>query len=248
MLDTASPRSEYHDRNHIMQSKPDLSPTTQQPQQIPQTSEGESISQAEPPPPQIAESEREIPAPPTPLEPKEASAWRLEGDTVQSTQERQLSARIGKPASTEWSFTFPDKAQWTQCYLYRCAGSGRDNEYIVTPQMEPKMPDVLKRVMLVPWQNVDGIVAFWPVTVPSPDRRSEWHISALAIAERAMTGWIRMTSIMSAGLYRAVLPENPRPEPQWPDPARLNELLEAAVKDRLIDSEDHPIFREFVMR
>jgi hypothetical protein len=47
---------------------------------------------------------------------------------------------------------------------------------------------------------------------------------------------------MGLGGYRIYQAEGALTEPEWPD-RTLNEILEIAFRDRIVDSEHHPVVR-----
>jgi hypothetical protein len=86
-------------------------------------------------------------------------------------------------------------------------------------------------------------VFIWPLALPSEGgRRSDWHETAREAAERAKKAWVRLSADMSLGAYRIYQAEGALSDPTWPEKS-LNELLEIAFKDRIIDREDHPVVR-----
>jgi hypothetical protein len=88
-----------------------------------------------------------------------------------------------------------------------------------------------------------GVLFMWTVRVPASDGRSnEWHVSAAAAAELAMSRWIRMRSNMSLRAYEIFQAESKIPDPEWPD-ISFQEITRIAFRDRLINTSDHPVIR-----
>jgi hypothetical protein len=88
-----------------------------------------------------------------------------------------------------------------------------------------------------------GTVFIWPVRIAAGDRgRSNWHLSAMDAAEAAKKMWIRVTANLSAGAYEYHAAMITLPEPEWPT-LTFSEILRIAFRDRIIDSEDHPVVR-----
>ena len=69
----------------------------------------------------------------------------------------------------------------------------------------------------------------------------------MAAAELAKAKWIRMQADMALSGYRIYQAEGQLSEPEWPG-APFNELLDIAFKDRVIDSQDHPVFNKLLGR
>lgn len=76
---------------------------------------------------------------------------------------------------------------------------------------------------------------------------SGWHETAMVAAERGKTKWVRMQADMALGGYRVFEAQGQFSDPEWPT-TPFNELLEVAFKDRVIDSEDHPVFNKLLGR
>lgn len=190
----------------------------------------------------------DIPAPDKPLKPADLKKWRADVTIAPAIEEKQVVATMGKPSKTEWFRTWVNREDWTGCYLYKKSGAGSNSLHIVMPELAPKMADCVKPAILVPWCNPDGMIGFWPVTIPDSVQPCVWHTSALAIAETARSSWQRMVSDIRNGYYRSAVAENPRPDPAWPEMEIIERLLEAAVGNSLIDSETHPEFIEYMMR
>ena len=191
----------------------------------------------------------EIPSPPKPLNPSELTDWRLPDECGGALEEeKQVVAEIRKPKNTEWFQVHPKKDDWAVCYIYAQPGAGRETTYIVVPRIAAIMADCVKKVFLVPFSTADNTIGFWAMKVPEPGQKMAWHTSAIAIAESARTTWHRMVADCRNGFYKAVTAVNPRPAPDWPDRTVINSLLNAAVGDRLIDSEEHPVVKEYLMQ
>ena len=73
-------------------------------------------------------------------------------------------------------------------------------------------------------------------------RRNDWHATAREAAELAKGGWVRVAADMSLGAYRIFKAEGQLVDPAWPDQS-LNDLLRLGFRDRVIDSDAHPIVR-----
>jgi hypothetical protein len=60
--------------------------------------------------------------------------------------------------------------------------------------------------------------------------------------ELAKSKWIRLAADMGLGGYRIYQAEGELSEPVWPDKP-LQEILKIAFRDRIVDSENHPVVR-----
>ena len=78
----------------------------------------------------------------------------------------------------------------------------------------------------------------WPIVLPDENRRLNWHLSALEAAGNAELEWTRMQANMSVGAYEIFAAEQDLGAPEWPE-LSMNELLEIAFKNKIIDRPDH---------
>jgi hypothetical protein len=92
-----------------------------------------------------------------------------------------------------------------------------------------------------------GGMFVWPASLPDPNSRGNgdrWANSALKVATRAKTEWVRMVpETLSIGGYRMLVARGEYPDPVWPD-RTLSETLKIAFADQFIDSMDHPVIRD----
>jgi hypothetical protein len=122
--------------------------------------------------------------------------------------------------------------------------------YFVAPAMIPKLraiSDVFVAV-LVQFMTKQRVLGIFPLKMPSDSSgRNGWQDTALAAAELAKTNWVRMQADMALAGYRLMKAKGDLGEPEWPA-LSLSELLNVAFKDRVIGSEDHPIFNKLLGR
>jgi hypothetical protein len=117
--------------------------------------------------------------------------------------------------------------------------------YLVHPLMVPHLdPDDLFYAYLCLAVSKSGIVFFWPVKVPSKERRNAWNESALVVAKQAVDNWVKMRSRQEdgkgAGFYEAEIPIANFGDPVWPE-LSLKALYDITFKgDRIINRIDHP--------
>ena len=117
--------------------------------------------------------------------------------------------------------------------------------YIVHPAYVQRLdPSLWSLYTLYLTINRQKTVFLWPVKLPGPDGRlTNWHISAIEAAERAMKDWIRVAANMALGAYETSVAENQYVEPEWPE-LPFRELLKMGFKGRLIDGPDHPVMQK----
>ena len=118
--------------------------------------------------------------------------------------------------------------------------------YLVTPALWPELAteSTFSPRALFTAANRQGVLFLWPCRLPGPDGKiDDWSRTALAAADMARTGWVRVASNMALGAYDVFEAKGDLPEPEWPD-VPFKELLRVAFKDRLIETLDHPVLRK----
>ena len=106
---------------------------------------------------------------------------------------------------------------------------------------------------LRPTLIVCGITAsqsrfLWELTLPasgSNRRTNQWHETRLACAKKAVDTWIRLEADTDAGGYNFVEPLTTIPDPDW-GKETFRQLFVIAYRDRIVDSVDHPVVKEFL--
>jgi hypothetical protein len=115
--------------------------------------------------------------------------------------------------------------------------------YFVIPELRYELAGELKPVMLVTAISRQGVVILWPVGLPDEGgRRNAWADSSREACEMAKDNWVRLAADMSLGAYRIYQAQGKLSEPVWPD-KKLPELMKLGFKDRIVDSEDHPVIK-----
>jgi hypothetical protein len=93
----------------------------------------------------------------------------------------------------------------------------------------------------------NNTIFIWPLKIPQPDggRGKRWHESAFDARAWALKGWVKVRSDRSISGYRVFQPEGIIPDPKWPDMS-FEEILEIALRGRIIKSSDHPVVRKYL--
>ncbi|HLG85503.1 MAG TPA: hypothetical protein VKY22_31260 [Bradyrhizobium sp.] len=118
--------------------------------------------------------------------------------------------------------------------------------YFVAPAVIPHLRAVtdLSIATLVQFATKQKVFGIFPLKIATDATApTGWHNTAMAAAELAKTKWVRMQADMALGAYRVFQAEGQLSEPEWPDMS-LNEMLDIAFKDRVIASDDHPVFNK----
>jgi hypothetical protein len=115
--------------------------------------------------------------------------------------------------------------------------------YLVDRPLWSELPGEITPMVLYTAISRQGVVFLWPVRLPGEDGRiDEWNRSAMEAAELATTMWVRIAANMHLGAYEVFEATGDLPNPEWPD-VTFQALLEAAFKDRVIGTLDHPVIQ-----
>jgi hypothetical protein len=170
------------------------------------------------------------------------------GGLMVGTREIVSKIPVRKPARQEF-YRVRVGEEWS---LVTYAFEDKDTReiYFVPPEMVRSVFALgeLLTVKLVPAVTKQGVTLLIPAKLPSEGTSmTGWHETMLVAIERAKTSWIRVSADMALGGYRVFAAVGDLGEPEFPDMS-LSEMLEIAFKGRVIDSEDHPVFRKLVGR
>jgi hypothetical protein len=122
--------------------------------------------------------------------------------------------------------------------------------FLIAPEMRGAMLalDQLTPVKLVLAITRQNVLIMVPAKLPSDTGSSSgWQESLLMATERAKETWTRTAADMSLGAYRVWEAIGNLSDPTWPDMS-LNEMMALAFRDRVIDTEDHPVFNKLLGR
>jgi hypothetical protein len=172
-------------------------------------------------------------------------ALRITDDGGPKRKEKRLlsTVTVKRPGEAQYFRTHPDEDMSWVGFVYTYE---KDGSVWFVPRPSPAYDELtdlttkLRRVRLALCVTKRGKVYFWPV---SQTDQGTWGSSAREIVEIAKTRWIRVVSNREEGIYDPFEPEDPIPDPTWPDKS-LSELLKLAFKGRVIDRADHPIIED----
>jgi hypothetical protein len=165
-------------------------------------------------------------------------------DTPFGVRKALLTVPVRKPPPTKFfrvhpdhhidMFAIEDKEERGETYFVR----GREVVDLV--------PEFVKPVRLRLIVTRQGDAMLWPVKLPREERRrDDWGKSACEIAGLAERRWLRMSANMNLGCYEAFETVADLGEPRWPEESWAT-ILKIALRDRVIDSEDHAIVRQIL--
>jgi hypothetical protein len=172
------------------------------------------------------------------------AALRLTPESAALVGSREVVAHVPvrKPNRVDFFRVHPDPdmSLVTTVFLDK-----EENEcFFVAPEMRDALLGEIRPVLLLTVITRQGVVSIWPMRIVTDGtRRDAWAETSAEAAEFAKRKWIRMPADMSLGAYRIFEAQGELSEPVWPDKT-LQQLLEIAFRDRVIDSEVHPVIRK----
>jgi hypothetical protein len=170
-------------------------------------------------------------------------ALRLSPDAAAIAGTREVLAHVAvrKPNRTEFVRVHPDSAMSLVTAVF--IDKEERETFFVAPAMREALVGEIKPVLLMVALTRQGVVFIWPVPMPDESgRRNAWAETARQGAELAKSAWVRLAADLSLGAYRLYQAEGALSEPTWSDKP-LPDLLEIAFRNRIIDSDDHPVIR-----
>lgn len=149
------------------------------------------------------------------------------------------AVRVVKPPKMEFIFIHPT---WRE-YIWMILPDfkRRREAHLVLPAIAKSLPNICRRVLLVPYCSDDGNYYLW--YIPQEDatgRINEYNKSAMRQLERAADKWCQFEANMGNQTYNVYEAIQQREAPSWP-PQGLDFLIRKAFEDRIITTKDHPL-------
>lgn len=117
--------------------------------------------------------------------------------------------------------------------------------YLVHPNTLQSVGDLAVPTTLYTAITRNGDIFFLPVRISRSDSRSDsWNDSRRAAAELAKNKWLRMTANTNTSCYDVYEATGNIPDPEWPTDFTLEDLLNIAFKDRMIEGHEHPVLKK----
>lgn len=155
---------------------------------------------------------------------------------------------IDKPPKAHFFRVRPGEEYSAAFSLLDAGKMGGEGRYAITPQVAGLAADQTRFVQLRQAVTQFGATCLLPVPLPGSDGRTNpWHVSLARAVKLAETRWIRISADMQRGAYTVFEALGHLGEPQWPTES-FDELLELAFRDRIIESEDHPLIQQLLGR
>ena len=170
------------------------------------------------------------------------NAFRADSGPIAVPVESGIDAvRVEKPRRMEFVFMH---AEWRD-YIWVIPGDfkGKWEAHLVAPKIAVAYPQVCRKVLIVPYADVNGNYFLWPI--PQEDaagRINQYNRSAMRRVAQAAGRWCQFEANMGNQTYNLYEALDQREAPQWPHEG-LTFLVEKAFENRIVMTADHPIFR-----
>lgn len=156
-------------------------------------------------------------------------------------QEIATGPPVRKPSRQEFFRVHPDPSMSLITSVY--VDQDQRETHYVPPRMRDALLGEARAALLLPAITAQNVLMIWPLMLSlDSGRRNGWADTAQEAVEYAKKDWVRMSADMALGGYRVYRAQGSLPDPKWPEKS-LQELLDAAFRDLVIDSEDHPVIR-----
>jgi hypothetical protein len=118
--------------------------------------------------------------------------------------------------------------------------------FLLSPLLAPDLRSLWVHKTLITYINRQGVLALWPIRLPSEDGRIDnWNASAAEAAQIAVENWVRVSSNMSLGAYDVYVASGEIPDPEWPE-ISFEEILNTAFRGHIIDDLNHPVIKRLL--
>ena len=154
---------------------------------------------------------------------------------VSGVKKKLTTVPVRKPSKTQWVRVHPEKKMDTVLLKY---GESGEDLFLVEPELQVEVEQLAKAYRLVLAIDRQGDPFFWPIALPDDTRPLNWHLTAMEAAENAELEWTRIQANMNLGAYQIFAAEGNLEDPEWPE-LSMNELLDIAFKQKIIDRPDH---------
>ena len=127
-----------------------------------------------------------------------------------------LTIPVRKPNRQDFIRVHPDDSYYLETAVLELK---EDREtYLVSPEIWSELRQEIIPKVLFTYINKQGVLSLWPVRLPGEDGKlDQWNTSALEIAERAKSKWLRVVSNRALGAYEPYLATGDFQEPEFPD-------------------------------
>ncbi|MGY3147711.1 hypothetical protein ACVWYQ_004710 [Bradyrhizobium sp. USDA 3397] len=164
---------------------------------------------------------------------------------LEGAEEVLSSVSVRKPPAEDYVRVHPDREMTITVALHESRDGYTSEYFIVMPKMLSTMIGLRGAFYAQLYVTVtrSGSAMLWPVKLPTGGAGNPWYESALHGAELAKANWIRIFADAGQKQYRIMKALGENNPPKFPNKP-MNELLEIAFKNHVIDNDDHPICRK----
>lgn len=173
------------------------------------------------------------------------ASFRLDTNFSEGAADEELTTvPLVNPAKDWWVRTSEDPED--RYGLVWVLKHRRNGFQLVNPAFVHTLEGLCRPVELVLAVNSTNEVFVWPVPVPAKGYAlSDAESSMRMAAQHALTSWTSVRWDKDVMRYRILKKPELTKEPTWPaGETTFQAILEIALRDRLIDSPDHPIIGE----
>ncbi len=164
---------------------------------------------------------------------------------LEGAEEMLSAVSVRKPPAEEYIRVHPNREMTISVALHESREGYTSEYYIIMPKMLSTLNSLRGAFYAQLYVTVtrSGNTMLWPVKLPTGGAGNPWYESALHGAELAKANWIRIFADAGQKQYRVMKALSDIDGPKFPGKP-MNELLEIAFKNRVIDNDDHPICRK----
>ncbi len=178
-------------------------------------------------------------------EPVPDDAWlnsiKLRADHAASIDRRPLEVPLRRPNKEQFFRVHPENRLDV---MFAELKSERESFIVLGAEVESVLIELITPARLFQCVTRQGDSIIWPAKLPvDGGRRDAWRETALLAAEAAEENWIRVHANMPLGAYAIARALEDLGDPKWPAMS-FAELLKVALRDRIVDSMDHPLVRQ----
>ncbi|QDU90502.1 hypothetical protein Pla175_39070 [Pirellulimonas nuda] len=173
---------------------------------------------------------------------------RLSQDFTQTggTYEILSKVPLQKPNKHWFVRVNPDPAWMMEVLLFEDESLGEKALYVVDRRVAHLLEDECIRGYVFLGITSQGVCFAWPAKGYADDGSiNQWHESALKAVGTAREQWVRVRAHKPTNSYKLIGSRKVLPDPAWPQ-LTPEELFGLALKDHVIDREDHPAIQRLM--
>jgi len=141
----------------------------------------------------------------------------------------------------------PRQKEWFRCsseplekvWIYE--SEGINEVFLVHRDVALELPDEFTEAFLTLCINSSGRVFLWPIKCG--DGTQEFTEATLQHVAKARVSWIRRKWVNHLRVHKIDVSDLDGVEPEWPEGAKMRDIISRAFTDRVIRSVDHPCLR-----